>query len=93
MTAKADHVRRAGQTRGHTCHWPGCQVQVPPAMWGCKPHWFRLPKALRDQVWAAYRPGQEVDGRPSRDYLAIAHKVQVWAEGWIKAHAPPETLL
>jgi len=41
MSTKADYVRSQGQTRNHHCHWPGCDKQVPPAMWGCKGHWYR----------------------------------------------------
>jgi hypothetical protein len=78
MTTKADYVRAQPQTRNHACHWQGCTEQVPPAMWGCKRHWFALPATLRARIWAAYRPGQEKDGRPSEDYLAVAHEVQAW---------------
>lgn len=75
---KRRYVQRQGQTREHHCHWPGCTAQVPPAMWGCKPHWFRLPKALRDRIWATYAPGQEIDTTPSREYLQVADDVQRW---------------
>lgn len=75
---KAAYVRRQGQTRRHACHWPGCDKQVPPAMWGCRPHWFKLPKRLRDRVWAAYRPGQEEDLSPSEEYWQVAKEVQEW---------------
>lgn len=75
---KADYVKRAGQTRNHHCHWPSCDKQVPPAMWGCKEHWFKLPRALRNKIWAAYEPGQEVDGTPSTEYLEVAREVQEW---------------
>ena len=75
---KADYVRRAGRTRNHECHWPGCTKQVPPAMWGCSKHWFKLPRSLRTKVWNAYRPGQEIDGSPSQEYVAIAREVQAW---------------
>lgn len=64
----------------HKCHWPDCDVAVPPAMWGCKAHWFMLPRSLRAEVWAAYRPGQEIDKRPSEKYIAVAHKVQEWIQ-------------
>jgi len=63
---------------GHTCHWPGCTRAVPPKLWGCKPHWYALPKPLRDRIWATYRPGQEIDKRPSGDYLAAANAVREW---------------
>jgi len=75
---KADYVRAQKQNRAHTCHWPGCSMQVPPAMWGCKRHWYMLPKYLRDKIWDAYRPGQEIDMRPSKEYLAVADEVQQW---------------
>lgn len=75
---KATYVKSQGQTRNHTCHWPGCNKQVPPAMWGCKQHWFRLPKYLRDKVWAAYVPGQEVSMTPSQEYLAVTDEVEEW---------------
>jgi hypothetical protein len=76
--AKVAHVTRAGQTRDHVCHWPGCGKQVPPAMWGCKPHWFALPKALRDRIWATYRVGQEERGGVTQAYLDAADAVQKW---------------
>ena len=62
----------------HTCHWPGCRVPVPPKMWGCKTHWFRLPGALRHAIWKAYRPGQEIDKHPSEAYLLAAQRAQEW---------------
>ena len=80
MSRKADYVRRAPQTRAHRCHWPGCNQQVPPAMWGCKTHWFKLPKRLRDRIWAAYSPGQEERMDPSTAYLDAADEVQRWIE-------------
>lgn len=62
----------------HTCHWPGCDKAVPPAMWGCKAHWFRLPKTLRDRIWATYRAGQEITKTPSTAYVEAAQAVQQW---------------
>lgn len=62
----------------HTCHWPGCGRAVAPSMWGCKTHWFTLPKRLRDLVWETYRPGQEISKTPSPEYVAAAQEVQQW---------------
>jgi len=76
--SKAAYVLSQGQTRSHHCHWPGCDKQVPPAVWGCKAHWFRLPQELRTQIWDAYTPGQEVTGTPSPAYIAAARAVQAW---------------
>lgn len=62
----------------HTCHWPRCPVEVPPAMWGCKKHWFRLPLRLRNRIWQTYVPGQETTKDPSQAYLDAAQAVQSW---------------
>jgi hypothetical protein len=52
---KYDYVRgeSAKPHRGHHCHWPGCEVPVPPAMWGCRRHWYMLPADIRRLIWAA----------------------------------------
>ena len=39
-----------------------------------------LPKFLQDLIWRHYRPGQEVDKRPSRKYIQAANAVQLWIE-------------
>ena len=68
----------------HTCHWPGCEREVPPEMWGCQTHWYKLPKTLRDRIWAVYVPGQEITKTPSAEYLRVARE----AQRWIRAHYP-----
>lgn len=83
---KVQYVVRQGQTRNHHCHWPGCERQVPPAVWGCRPHWFTLPKDLRDRIWRTYKIGQEVKGTPSTEYIAAARAVQAWIDS-----LPPAT--
>jgi hypothetical protein len=85
VSDKADYVLRQRQSRPHRCHWPGCEQQVPPAMWGCKRHWFMLPKALRDRIWQTYEPGQEVTLTPSAAYV----KAATAAQDWIAANHPP----
>ncbi len=75
---KADYVRKAKQTRPHTCHWPGCEKQVKPAMWGCKKHWFMLPLSLRNKIWETFQPGQEETMSPSEEYLQVANEAQRW---------------
>lgn len=79
VTAQAAREPRPGD---HHCHWTGCTVAVAPAFWGCKPHWFRLPKPIRDRIFAAYREGQEIDKRPSPEYLAATGA----ARDWINSH-------
>ncbi len=80
---KADYVRAqaaADKTTDHHCHWPGCNRRVPPAMWGCRQHWYRLPAELRAKIWRTFRPGQEMSKTPSREYVAAAREVREWIE-------------
>jgi hypothetical protein len=79
LFGKIENARtKAQQKRTHTCHWPGCKEAVRPAMWGCRFHWYSLPRDLRNAIWRNYRPGQEVDKRPSPGYIAAAREVQEW---------------
>lgn len=82
MTDKFEHVREAiagdPAPAGHGCHWPGCVADVPPAAWGCRKHWFSLPRGIRAAIWAAYRPGQETTKTPSAAYMTAARAAQDW---------------
>jgi len=81
MKQKVEHVREAireGQHDGHTCHWPGCEAKVPPAAWGCRRHWYKLPIGIRNKIWAAYRTGQEDSKTPSARYIAATREAQDW---------------
>lgn len=78
ISKKVAYVKRARQTRNHECHWPGCNVQCAPALWGCRRHWYMLPKHLRDAIWRTYEIGQEKSFAASRAYLKVAREVQTW---------------
>jgi hypothetical protein len=81
IAEKAAHVRAEARkgTGNHTCHWPGCDRRVPPSMWGCKPHWFRLPSSMRNRIWTAYKLGQEISKTPTPEYVAASREAQAWA--------------
>lgn len=55
----------------HLCHAEGCHVVVPPKLLMCRPHWYMVPIHIRDLVWQHYRPGQEIDKRPSMAYMRV----------------------
>lgn len=67
----AREVAQGGLVTRHTCHADTCETPVPPHMNMCGAHWYQIPKPLRDAIWATYRPGQEVDKRPSADYMDV----------------------
>lgn len=85
---KAEYVKSEARkgTGGHHCHWPRCETPVPPAMWGCRKHWYLLPQRLRNAIWAAYQPGQEITKRPSARYVEVARQVQAWIEQYHRAN-------
>ena len=66
--------------RIHTCHNPKCGKPCPPAMLACKPCWFKLPKTIRDKIWKYYRRGQEIDKRPSQEYMTAFAEAQTYWE-------------
>jgi hypothetical protein len=47
---------------------------------------MRLPKSIRDEIWMAFRPGQEGTMDPSDRYLTAARR----AQEWIKENYPPK---
>ena len=65
----------------HCCGWPGCPVKVELDLWGCKHHWFTLPREVRQAIWKAYRRGQTV-WTASPEYLAAITA----AAKWIRQH-------
>jgi hypothetical protein len=58
----------------HLCHARNCATEVPPRMFMCRKHWYMVSKPLRDAVWAAYVPGQEIRKDPTGEYLLVTHK-------------------
>lgn len=72
------YARKACGASAHRCHWPSCNRVVPPRLWGCRKHWYRLPADLRARIWETYRPGQELTKTPSAEYREAAKAVQAW---------------
>ncbi len=58
----------------HTCHARGCEKSVPPKMLMCLRHWHMVPRDLQREIWHTYRPGQEIDKRPSREYMDVQQR-------------------
>lgn len=56
----------------HTCHATNCKRVVPPKMFMCKSHWYKLPATIRSAVWREYVPDQEITKTPTTAYLRIA---------------------
>ena len=54
----------------HECHWPHCTQRVPAQLWGCKTHWYRLPRDLRNRLNYAYRHGSIAEHADALDAVA-----------------------
>ena len=74
-------IRKGDVLPKHLCHWTNCPIKVPPQRWGCSKHWFSLPSSLRNRVWVLYRPGQEVDKKPSPEYVTLMQEIQNFIKG------------
>lgn len=59
-------------TGKHYCHAVDCGEAVPPKMHMCLKHWRMVPKGVQDLIWKHYRTGQEIDKRPTIEYIATA---------------------
>jgi hypothetical protein len=60
----------------HKCHYPQCEITVDPSLHMCQAHWFSIPVELRENLISAYRDGQELDERPSREYVLAAMAIR-----------------
>lgn len=58
-------------TPADVCPVIGCGALKAPAFCLCPRHWRRIPSALQKDIIAAFRPGQEIDGRLSRGYQKL----------------------
>jgi hypothetical protein len=43
--------------RASRCPVPRCGDQIDPSRLMCRTHWYRVPRPLRDHVWATWRSG------------------------------------
>lgn len=41
----------------HRCPCRACKARVAPDRLMCPPHWYQVPKPMRDAVWATWRSG------------------------------------
>ena len=39
----------------NACPHPGCDRPKDSDKFACKPHWFSLPKEIRDDIWRGFR--------------------------------------
>ena len=53
----------------HQCHAIKCHIIVAPKLLMCQKHWALVPPQLKSDIWKHYRKSQEVDKKPSVEYL------------------------
>lgn len=59
-------------TRTHDCPAAACTRRLSPRMLMCRPHWFMVPKRLRDTVWLTWRNGLGAGSPGHADAIAAA---------------------
>ncbi len=57
-------------SRTHVCYAPACRSRIPNRRMFCPSHWRRLPAKLKRPILGHYREGQEIEGRPTKEYIA-----------------------
>jgi hypothetical protein len=55
----------------HKCPAPDCPARVADHMLMCRPHWYQVPRDLRNDVWAAWDNGMGA-GTPEHNEAIIA---------------------
>jgi len=73
----------------HLCHADGCTRAVAERFLMCRPHWRMVPRRLQAAVWDAYRLGQELDKRPSDEWLRAADAAIAAVRDLEARHRPP----
>ena len=58
----------------HQCPAPRCNRQVQEDRLACRTDWYRLPKDLRDRVWAAWYGG----GAGSPEHSEVVREAIEW---------------
>ncbi len=59
-------------TTPHNCPAMGCTRRVGARQLMCRPHWFMVPKPLRDAVWDAWAGGLGAGSPAHRDAIRAA---------------------
>lgn len=56
----------------HKCFADGCNTQIARTLLMCLKHWRMVPFSIRHEIWTYYRKYQEIDNKPSDEYLNAA---------------------
>lgn len=59
----------------HTCPAEGCQMQVSRMHLACRPHWYQLPKPLRDAIWQTHKSGDRTAWSKN-----VTEAKKIWSE-------------
>lgn len=62
----------------HQCPAAGCPQKVADHLLMCRPHWYKVPRDLRNAVWAAWRNGAGAGTPEHRRAIADAIAAVNW---------------
>jgi hypothetical protein len=78
-------------THAYRCPIPRCDDLIDPSRLMCRRHWYRVPKQLRDQVWATWRSGHGNHSSEHQDAVRMA--IAACQDGAVKLIWPHCSLL
>ncbi len=53
------------------CFWPGCSTRIQMTQLGCRMHWYRLPREMRNAVSTTYRDGARLAEQSTEYHEAL----------------------
>jgi hypothetical protein len=65
------HLLSSAQPAGN-CQVPGCGEQIDPSRLMCRGDWYRVPKQLRDRVWATWQSGRGISSSEHQGAVRLA---------------------
>jgi hypothetical protein len=70
--------RADAPTPFRVCRIDGCQNTHRRSLFSCRPHWSRLPGAMKREIWRTYRDGAGVF---KMDYIQACEDAEAFLEG------------
>jgi hypothetical protein len=61
----------SAEPTGH-CQVPRCDEQIDPSRLMCRVHWYRVPKQLRDRMWATWQSGRGASSSEHHSAVRLA---------------------
>lgn len=73
--------RKPADASTHPCRIPQCGTQIPLDYLMCRPHWWAVPRPIRQAVWDTWRGGAGVLDPGYRAAVRVAVRAVTGQDG------------